>query len=247
MKLLLQIFKTMQKSEFCVLIKHCFLIGKNTVQAKQLLDKCYSDSALLKTMFKRWCADFKCGHTHTNDAECLGCLNLAFVQENTKNFHKFILQEHLSMRKLCSKWVLRLLTVDQKQRINNSEHCLQQFQCNKNEFSCKYVTMDETWIQHFTLESNWQSAEWTAAGESHPKQLKTQTSTGKVLASVFWDVQGILSIDYLEKGRTINSKYYITLSVWLKDEITKKRPQMKKKKWSFTRKMHHVTCWLQRW
>ena len=33
-KSLLQIFKTMEKSEFCVLIKQCFPMGKNTVQAK---------------------------------------------------------------------------------------------------------------------------------------------------------------------------------------------------------------------
>ena len=56
-----------------------------------------------------------------------------------------------------------------------------------------------------------------------------QTSADKVLASVFWDVQGILSIDYLEKGRTINSKYYIALLVCLKKEIAKKWPQRKKK------------------
>ena len=65
--------------------------------------------------------------------------------------------------------------------------------------------MDETWIHHFTLESNQQSAEWTAAGESRPKQPKMQTSAGKVLASVFWDARGIWFVDYLEKGRTINN------------------------------------------
>ena len=112
--------------------------GKNIVQAKQLLDKCYSDSAPLETMVKRWC-DFKCDCTDTNDAECSGHPNSAVVPENTKKLHKFvfgdhklnlreiaeelrmsegsvftILQEHLSMRKLCSKWVPHLLTVDQK-------------------------------------------------------------------------------------------------------------------------------------
>ena len=75
----------------------------------------------------------------------------------------------------------------------------------------KYMTMDETWIDHFTRESNRQSAEWTVAGESRPKQPKTQTSAGKVLASVFWDTQGILFIDNLDKERTINSEYYIAL------------------------------------
>ena len=71
-----------------------------------------------------------------------------------------IFLEHLSMRKLCSKWVPCLLTINQKQqRVNDSEHCLQLFQCNKKEFLHKYVTMDETWIYHFTLESNRQLAE----------------------------------------------------------------------------------------
>ena len=90
--------------------------------------------------------------------------------------------------------------------------------------------MDETWIHHFTLELNWQSAEWAAAGESSPKRPKSQTSAGKVLASVFWDMQGILFIDYLKKGRIINSKYYIALLEHLKEEITKKWPQRKKKR-----------------
>ena len=30
------------------------MMGKNTVQAKQWLDKCYSGSAPLETMVKRW-------------------------------------------------------------------------------------------------------------------------------------------------------------------------------------------------
>ena len=82
----------------------------------------------------------------------------------------------------------------------------------------------------------------TAAGESCPKRLKTQTLTGKVLTSVFWDTQGILFIDYLERERTINSEYYIALLMCLKDEIApqKKRLQMKKKKGLFHR--DNVLC-----
>ena len=76
----------MEKSEFQVLIKHCFLMGKNTVQAKQWLDKCYLDSAPSETTVKRWYAEFKCGHIHTNEAECSGRPNLAVVPENSKKF-----------------------------------------------------------------------------------------------------------------------------------------------------------------
>ena len=90
-------------------------------------------------MVKRWYADFKGGHTDTNDAEHSGCPNLAVVPENTKKLCKLILanrklklhgiaeelkisggsvftilHEHLPVRKLCSKWLPCLLTVDQK-------------------------------------------------------------------------------------------------------------------------------------
>ena len=50
-------------------------------------------------------------------------------------------------------------------------------------------------------------AEWTARDEPTPKRGKTQRSAGKVLASVFWGAHGIIFIDYLGKGKTINSDY----------------------------------------
>ena len=118
---------------------------------------CYSDSAPSETKVKRWYTDIKCGHTDINDAKHSGHPNSAVVPENTKKLHKLvlanhklklqeielkisedsvftILHEHLSIRKLCSKWVLHLLTVNQKQQhFDNSEHCLQLFEHNKNE------------------------------------------------------------------------------------------------------------------
>ena len=64
-------------------------MGKNAVQAKQWLDKCYSDSAPLETIVKRWYADFKHGYTDTNDAEHSGHPNSADVLESTKKLHSF--------------------------------------------------------------------------------------------------------------------------------------------------------------
>ena len=80
----------------------------------------------LETTVKRWYADFKRGHTDTNDVECSVRPNSAVVLENTKKLHKLvladcklklrviakelkisegsvfsILQEDLSMRNLC--------------------------------------------------------------------------------------------------------------------------------------------------
>jgi hypothetical protein len=43
-----------------------------------------------------------------------------------------------------------------------------------------------------------------------------------VLASVFWDKDGILFVDYLEKGATIITKYYIALLDKLKQQSVSK-------------------------
>jgi len=50
-----------------------------------------------------------------------------------------------------------------------------------------------------------------------------QKSAGNVLASIFWDQDGILLIDYLPKGQTINTDYYSSLLVQLKDILKGKR------------------------
>jgi len=50
-----------------------------------------------------------------------------------------------------------------------------------------------------------------------------QKSAGKVLASIFWDEDSILLIDYLTKCRIINAEYYLSLLVQLKDILKEKR------------------------
>ena len=65
------------------------------------------------------------------------------------------------------------------------------------------MTVDETWIHHYTPEMKEQSKQWTSLGERAPKKAKTVPSAGKVMATVFRDSQGIIFADYLEKWRTI--------------------------------------------
>jgi len=90
--------------------------------------------------------------------------------------------------------------------------------------------MDETWIHHHTPESKQQSEQWTEAGCSAPKKTRSVPSAGKVMASVFWYAEGILFIDYLEKGNTITPEYYSNLLTTLDKKIREKRPGLQKKK-----------------
>lgn len=124
-----------------------------------------------------------------------------------------------------------MLTADQKRiRARISEQCLERFNKNKTDFVRRFVTMDETWIHHYTPESKQQSKQWTEAGCSGPKKAKSVPSAGKVMASVFWDAKGILLIDYLQKGKTITGEYYSNLLTSLDKKIREKRPGLQKKK-----------------
>ena len=112
-----------------------------------------------------------------------------------------ILHESVGISKLFSKWVPCLFTLNQKQkRVEDSECCLELFKQGKKDFLRRYVTMDETWIYHYTHETNITSAEWTRAGESHAKRQTTDQWASKVMTSVFCDAHCIWVIDYLEKG-----------------------------------------------
>lgn len=111
-----------------MLIKYCFFIGENTVEAKQWLHKCYPDSAPPMTVVEMWYADFKRRHRDTKITEPSGRPNWTVVPENIKKVHKIvlanrklklskiveelkisessvftILHENLSMKKLFSK------------------------------------------------------------------------------------------------------------------------------------------------
>jgi len=79
------------------------------------------------------------------------------------------------------------------------------------------VTMDKTWLYHSDPETKQQSMEWRHSDSPCLKKFQVQKSAGKVLASIFWDQDGILLIDYLPKGHTINAEYYSSLLVQLKD------------------------------
>jgi len=75
--------------------------------------------------------------------------------------------------------------------------------------------MDETWLYHYDPETKQKSMEWRHSGSPHQKKFRVQNATGKVLASIFRDQDGIL--DYLPKGQSINAEYYSSLLVKLKD------------------------------
>ena len=54
-------------------------------------------------------------------------------------------------------------------------------------------------------------------------KFKRVHSAGKVMASIFWDSQGVIMIGYLEQGRTIIGTYYA-------DEVRRQRQEIARKR-----------------
>ena len=44
-----------------------------------------------------------------------------------------------------------------------------------------------------------------------PNKFKTQPSAGKMMATEFWDAQGVIMLDFLAKKSTITGAYYANL------------------------------------
>ena len=111
------------------------------------------------------------------------------------------------MRKLSANWVLKCLNADQeRQQCQLSEQLLEFFRHNPNDFLSRSVTMDKTWLYHYDPEIKQQSMEWRHSSPPSRK-LSVQKPAGKILALIFGAQDGILLIDYLPKGQTINVEY----------------------------------------
>ncbi|GBP88766.1 Histone-lysine N-methyltransferase SETMAR [Eumeta japonica] len=65
--------------------------------------------------------------------------------------------------------------------------------------------------------------QWTKKGERPPKKFKVQKSASKLMATIFWDSEGVLLIDYLPKGTTMNGQYYANLLAQAREAVVQKR------------------------
>ena len=71
---------------------------------------------------------------------------------------------------------------------------------------------------------------WKRAGLPPPKKAKTVLLANKVMASVFWDSKGVILVDHLKRGKTVNLVYCCNFSHRLREEIKEKCQGILRKK-----------------
>jgi len=94
--------------------------------------------------------------------------------------------------------------------------CREHLDCHAREgdaFLHRIVTGDESCVCHYGPESKRQSMQWKHPSSLANKKFKTQASAGKVMLTIFWDVNGPILVHFQEKGQTVTSARYSDMLV----------------------------------
>lgn len=180
----------------------------------------------------------RCGRPATaTNAEMLKCAEGIILTDRRITTQQLALQlsvsngsanaviKTLGFSKVCARWVPRSLTNDHRlQRKAISSELLERFNADGENFLAKIVTGDETWAHHFEPETKRQPMEWHHPQSPGRKKFKTTPSAGKVMITVFWDIEGVILVDVMPRGETINSQAYIKTLKKLNQRFRRVRP-----------------------
>lgn len=214
------------------------------------LKEVYGDNVMDESSVRRWCRNFNLGRGNTHDDERSGRpsvitdqllssvnefvrndrrVTIDEISEHFPNVSRTIIHElvkhHLHYAKICARWVPRMLTDEHKnKRMAAALTFLERYSVEGDSFLTRIVTGDETWICYASPESKRQSMEWHhAQSPNKPKKFKTVLSTRKLMATIFWDWRGVLLIDFMPRGDTINANAYCETLKKLRRAIQNRR------------------------
>jgi len=227
---------SLESVQYRSVIRFLYLKGKSREEIQVELNDVYGEQSPSLATIKRWFNDFKAGRTSVVDMEKSGrpseinekiTAQLHEIIQNERkittreltsrlNVSKGTLQTLLStsgIRKLCSRFVPRLLTADmQARRLQCCRLNLQTLEHVGEGMLHNIITMDETPLSLYIPDSKRESQEWKLPGETSSKKMRASTSHKKALMlSIFWDANGVILMDFAESAVRINSDYYVNL------------------------------------
>jgi hypothetical protein len=85
---------------------------------------------------------------------------------------------------------------------------LQRYDEHGETFLSRIYARDEIWVFHYTPENKAESVTWRHPHIAVKEKLKTVQCPGKVTATVFWDIRGVILVDFTPPGSTIIATAY---------------------------------------
>ena len=199
----------------------------------ELVERLGGQAPSIRTVY-RWIERLKLTGNCTDDKHRVGRPRTATSQANITRVHELIkqsprisidyiqeltslcrgtvvniIQNHLKMRKLSSRWIPHELTPEQRlKRLNFCTENLKLFDEGKVRLY-DVVTGDESWIFHRKIHKKQMNMEWVAEGDIPGTVVKRSQFEKKSMICVFFKSSGPLMVNVLEKGKTIDNRYYI--------------------------------------
>ena len=138
-----------------------------------------------------------------------------------------ILTNVLGMRRVCARWVPRLLVPEQKTvRVQICTEFQQTLSDEGDSLLNKVITCDETWFHFFEPKSKQQSSMWKHTWSPSPVKAHLSKSVGNVMSIIFCDKKGIVLNHMVPDKTIVNGDYYSgVLREQLRTAIRDKRPK----------------------
>jgi hypothetical protein len=98
-----------------------------------------------------------------------------------------------------------------KQKITQNSICtelLQSYRKDGDAYLSRIITGDETLVHHYDQLMKVQSVEWYHELSPCKIQFKAQTSAGTAMASIIWDSEESLLVEFLKRHSTVNLERY---------------------------------------
>lgn len=111
------------------------------------------------------------------------------------------------MHCVTAKFVLRILTVDQKQQCVSVSEELRQIASDDAAFLSRVIAGDESWIYGCDPETKQQS-QWKSPNSPRPKKARQVNSKVRSMLIIFFDIRGTVHKEFILAGQTVNPTYY---------------------------------------
>ena len=221
-------------------ITFCVLNGKTEKETMEMLVKAYGVAAMKRTALHKRYSRYENGYKSVMEEQRSGrptSITSQKVQEIKELLDQdrritvrevsqwvdcsigtvhTIIHENLNMRRLCSRWIPKMLLECQKaQRVESCWRFVQRFEREGEYFLCRIVTADETWISLYELELKEQSTMWKTPGSPSPKKFKVSRSRKKQMFIMFFNIHGIIFSNAVPQGQSVTANYYSKASLKL--------------------------------
>ena len=137
-----------------------------------------------------------------------------------------IIRKELKIRKICTKFVPRVLREDQKERHCHYSREMVELINSDPAVLDALLTCDESSICCYDPETKRRSSLWKHTGSSRPKKARQSKFTHKLLMIPFFDSTGMIYVHWVPTGQTVNKVYYVEVLREFRKRFRRKRPAL---------------------